>query len=300
MRRPSFVAAAIAACFALVLVGCSSTPAADPTPTSSSTVEPGIEKNITFKSVDGQDLQLDACVSQIDSDTAAPIVVLVHGGAFNSGSHLDLDDLCLDFGAAGFTAFSVEYRFLPDSVFPDQIDDVADSISWIQAPEQIERFNTDPTRTALVGGSAGAILAAQLATKVEGSSFDATSLAGTVLMSGVYGYDNLPAETTGGDLAQLALDYFGCSAVVSCPQLETGAPLDSVSADLSPFLILASQDEFVPVSQAEDFDAALSAAAVPSKLVVVPGEDHSEAIYRFHPDAAAAVIDFLHSVLDQQ
>lgn len=48
----------------------------------------------------------------------------------------------------------------------------------------------------------------------------------------------------------------------------------NVSASSPPFLIINSDDEIVPVEQAQALQEALSAAGRPSTLRIVPGQDH--------------------------
>ncbi|MCA0333433.1 MAG: carboxylesterase family protein [Bacteroidetes bacterium] len=64
---------------------------------------------------------------QIDSFTARPLVVLVHGGGYSGGSLNGLNNYCLEFAKRGYVAATIEYR-LGWNRAPDPCDGDASSM----------------------------------------------------------------------------------------------------------------------------------------------------------------------------
>ncbi len=95
-----------------------------------------------------------------------PAVLVIHGGGFNAGSPDSSPEsisCAQDMAAAGYIAFSIEYRLAPpgalpgqvsDGRFPDQSDDVKLAI---RAARNDSRCNG---QVGAVGGSAGGYQAA--------------------------------------------------------------------------------------------------------------------------------------------
>ena len=96
-----------------------------------------------------------------------PAVIVVHGGAYVTGSKKDtakspLTQLLLDNQMA---VVAINYRLLPDNGYPSQTDDVNQAFNFIRANG--ERYGIDTQRLAVVGESAGGQLA-QYVSNVQG------------------------------------------------------------------------------------------------------------------------------------
>lgn len=84
-----------------------------------------------------------------------PLVIYIHGGGWKDGSPKNppLRHLL----GEGFAMASISYRFSHEAKFPAQLEDVRDAVGWLVA--NAPKFGYDPSRIALVGGSAGGHLA---------------------------------------------------------------------------------------------------------------------------------------------
>lgn len=290
-RRAGAVAAVLAALVALA--GCSALdglePAA-PTPTATLPVTHG---EYYYPSADGNTFGIDGCVPQ--TAPPSPVVVLVHGGSFTSGSKADLADLCDVFAQQGFAVFSLDYRVVPWGIYPTQVEDVSGAIQWLAAPEQSAALGIDSSRMAVVGFSAGAVISAQTLTAAQPASA-VSALRGVVLVSGAYDFRS-PRDELGRELESTLLDYLGCTRLSTCAPLDEASPVERDLRALPPVLLVHSADDYVPISQAETFRGALEKAGVDNRLVVVPGSDHADVILRNSPDQVTTVVDFLRSVL---
>jgi len=105
------------------------------------------------------DLKIKADVYRPRDDRKRPVVVWIHGGALILGSRVNIDkrvkQMVID---SGYTLVSIDYRLAPESQLPEIIEDIEDAFRWLreQGPEL---FNIDPTKVAVIGGSAGGYLA---------------------------------------------------------------------------------------------------------------------------------------------
>lgn len=86
-----------------------------------------------------------------------PIVVAIHGGAWDGGSRSEGAAASRALAGSGFTVVSIDYRLAPAHRFPDQLADVRMALAWLRS--HAAAFGGDPARIALLGRSAGAQLA---------------------------------------------------------------------------------------------------------------------------------------------
>lgn len=92
----------------------------------------------------------------------APVVVYCHAGAFVLGN-LDIDHRqCVELARRGrCSVVSLDYRLAPEHSYPAAIDDAVAVLTWVRA--NASELDTDVSRLAVAGSSAGAALAACLA-----------------------------------------------------------------------------------------------------------------------------------------
>ncbi len=102
------------------------------------------------------------CVStHQDEEKDLPIILYIHGGAWVAGN-LDTHDnlaryLCKEVQAL---VVSVGYLNAPEGKFPFSLEQCYDALLWIV--NHAQKFNTNPSRLAIVGDSAGGGMAAAL------------------------------------------------------------------------------------------------------------------------------------------
>lgn len=130
-----------------------------------------------------------------DASAGAPVVVFFYGGSWQSGERNDYLFVGEALASRGFVAVLPDYRTYPATTFPGFIDDAAQAVAW--AREHAVAFGGDPRRLFLMGHSAGAQIAALLAT--DGSYLAAremskSDIAGVIGLAGAY--DFLPLRDT--------------------------------------------------------------------------------------------------------
>ena len=95
-------------------------------------------------------------------DGPFPLIVLVHGGGWCSGSKrgttMECAFACLD---AGFALASIEYRFATDAPVPAMVHDVKAAIRFLRA--HAAECNIDPNRFVIWGNSSGGYIANMVA-----------------------------------------------------------------------------------------------------------------------------------------
>ena len=199
-----------------------------------------------------------------------PLAVFVHGGAWRAGSPMRVRAKPQWFREAGWAFASVGYRLLPDAPVEEQARDVAAGLRALRA--EAERLGFDPDRILLMGHSAGAHLAALVASDQRWLGADAAAVRGVILLDGA-GYDVANEYTLRGALARkLYADAFGDDPV---RQREL-SPINHVDArDPPDWLIVFAESRRDAREQARDFGDALQRAGLRVERVPDPG-DHLE------------------------
>src|ERR1700752_996781 len=111
---------------------------------------------LVYGEADGQTLTMDYYAPK--GSGLHPIAIIIHGGGYQRGnSKSGSEAYCADFLApAGYAVFSINYRLAPKYPYPYMVYDVERSIRYIRY--NAKKWNADPNRIALVGGSAGGFL----------------------------------------------------------------------------------------------------------------------------------------------
>lgn len=116
------------------------------------------------------DVYLPGGGARTSGPPAAPVIFMVHGGAWAVGDKAMtrvVDAKVSRWGAQGFVLVSVNYRMLPDVPPDGQLRDVALALAHAQA--HAPDWGADPAQFILMGHSAGAHLVALLAGAVPAS-----------------------------------------------------------------------------------------------------------------------------------
>lgn len=121
------------------------------------------ELNIVYSTVAGANLTLNAFLPA-DATNPVPAIVEIHGGWFYGGGAASKPD-----GVGGWqifmrhrlAIFSIQYRLGKDGGFPQNIRDCRNAIRFIR--KNAARFNIDPNRIDVTGGSAGGHLSLMVA-----------------------------------------------------------------------------------------------------------------------------------------
>lgn len=221
----------------------------------------------TYAVADGVDLRFD--LFRPDSDDVLPLVVVLHGGGWISGSKEDSRDLAISLAHQGFAAACPGYRLAPLHPYPAAVEDVREFVGFTR--HQAADWGIDPNRIAVLGNSAGGHLAA-----MAGVSGEPSQRANAVVdLCGIADLTR-PREQhfmiAWGFLEQfMGVPYDGHEATY-----QAASPLWQLQSGLPPFYVVHGEaDDVVPVQQSDTFVAALRRLEVRVEYLRIPGEDHS-------------------------
>lgn len=183
-----------------------------------------------------------------------PTVVLVHGGYWRSGYDRSLEDpVAALLADKGFLVWNIDYRS-SESPWPATFTDAA------AAHDRIATFDrVDPSRTAIVGHSAGGHLALWLASRrrlpasAPGSSVTAPAPALVVGQAPVAALVRAAQEGLGNGAA-IALEGGTPTEVTS--RYAVGDPVALAPTGVRTLLLHSDTDALVPISQSEAYVAA--------------------------------------------
>ena len=90
-------------------------------------------------------------------DGPLPVVIWVHGGGWQWGSHRTYRSAAMKLAKQGFATVCVEYRLAGEATFPAAVYDVKAATRWLRA--HAAKYDLDPKRIGITGGSAGGNIA---------------------------------------------------------------------------------------------------------------------------------------------
>jgi acetyl esterase/lipase len=239
-----------------------------------------IEKDIVYSKVDGRELHLDL-VRPTSSTKPVPFIIWLHGGGWRQGDHKGDQAAMHDLAQLGYASAAVEYRLAPSHKFPAQLDDARQALAFLRT--NAGKYNLDPDRIAVGGGSAGGHLSLMLGLAKPPGEKSLNGLRAVIDISGPTDFqtwkidkeaDDLLKKSVGVDLNELIADFIGTSDRQDRRMKEV-SPLTYVSKDNPAVLILhGTADAWVPFQQAQVLENALKQVGVKVKLVPFEGASH--------------------------
>jgi acetyl esterase/lipase len=280
------VATALAAPWTIV-PGLGASPASAATPIA--------HKGVTYGTDGGQTLVLDAI--QPSGGGLHPAVILVHGGQWVSETRSIFIPAAFKFAEAGWVAFTIDYNMNAPR-YPREIDDVSTAVTWVR--QHASTYGVDPKRIGLLGASSGADIAGVEAARGSGALDTGDRVKAVVTWSGPMELPQLVSDPQDGCsgptcqkrsiLVPAVQNYLGCS-LAECPDDYSGS---SVTPHLDktdpPMFLVNSEDEVIPLSQAQDVATKLESLGIPHELDVIPGTGHANV---YGAQAVEPSIEFL-------
>ncbi|MGH7805627.1 MAG: alpha/beta hydrolase fold domain-containing protein [Candidatus Binatia bacterium] len=223
-----------------------------------------------------------------------PVVVLIHGGGWASGDKKMMHPTAARLAGRGYAAFAIGYRLAPKHRYPAPLEDCRAAVGWLHA--NAKKHSLDASRIAAWGYSAGAHLAALLAT--TGNERGGERIAAAVVIAGPSDLLRL-ASVDGGTPAAIRVlpPFLGGGPKERRDGYLAASPIRHVDAGDPPmFLVHGALDEVVPFDQAEAFAGALEGAGVKAVLFRAENTTHASMSPSLSQGITAA-IEFLDGAL---
>lgn len=265
-----------------------------------------VERDVQYGKAGDRPLVLDIVRPKETSAKARPVIVFIHGGGWSGGNKSGGIGALVPFAASGnYFCVSVEYRLSGEAIWPAQIHDCKAAIRWLKA--NATKFNVDPAKIGVWGGSAGGHLVSMLgvtggAKELEGncgSADQSSRVACVVDFCGPSDFLTIArVKATAGHNAYGAVSMLLGGPVEERKDVAKAAsPVTYVSKKSSPFLIVhGTADPVVPLAQAEELFAALKKAGADATFVKIEGGGHGIG----GPEVQGRVRDFFEKQLRGQ
>jgi acetyl esterase/lipase len=143
----------------------------DPTDDRPATIS--IQRGIKWATIGGQDISLDIAKPLAPTTTKLPLVVVIHGGAWQGGTRSQMTSFITMLASLGYAATSIDYRVKQannSNYFPAPISDVRCAVRWLKA--HADEYGWDPTKIIAMGTSAGGHLASMLGVAASATGLD--------------------------------------------------------------------------------------------------------------------------------
>ncbi len=193
-----------------------------------------------------------------------PIAIIIHGGGYVAGNSKNGSEAyCADFLApAGYAVFSINYRLAPKYPYPAMVEDVQRAIRYLR--HNAKKWQADPNRIALVGGSAGGYLSNMAGVLnspgIKGAKdpVDRTSARVQAVVT-LFGPSDFRNQPVGQNLQSLLAPLIREKGEAAA--LAEASPAMHITTDDPPFLLIhGDHDKSVPLLQSTHLQAALPAS----------------------------------------
>ncbi|MEP6821568.1 MAG: alpha/beta hydrolase [Chthoniobacterales bacterium] len=200
-----------------------------------------------------------------------PIVIMIHGGAWRTGSKAELPALNRYLAQQHYAVASIDYRLAPESRSPAAVDDAFQAIDYLKTNAAALRL--DPTRMVLIGRSAGGQIA--LAVAYAGREPAIRGVVGFYSPSDlVLGYEK-PSRRWVIDSCKVLRDYLGGTPIEKPDAYAVASPINFVNANTPPTLLIHGQlDPLVWPEQSERLAARLKENGRPYFHLYIPWGTH--------------------------
>lgn len=234
-------------------------------------------KNIVYHTTDREPLLADVYLPAIGENH--PVVLMIHGGAYQAGSKEMYDDWGPLLSEQGYAAITINYRLATRdyAAYPGLLDDVKAALDFIV--KSANQWQLDPQKIAVMGDSAGGYLATMMALLEGYTSFTIKSV---VSAYGVFDLLEWATYTSNTRSDFVINKLFGFDRFVGKAAYQQGSPMtlienieDYFRFDTEFMLIWGEEDNIVlPEPQSVIFSAKLTSLGVKHDDLIIPDRGH--------------------------
>ncbi len=268
-----------------------------------------VHPNIVYHTGNNFDAKLDVYTPAESPQPSppTPVVVVIHGGGWIAGSKEERVLEMMPYLQMGFAAVNVEYRLAKSSLAPAAVEDCRCALHWVFA--NAKKYNFDPSRVVLQGGSAGGHLVLTTGMLTPKDGFDKpcwtddedywSKSPGTnsdpqvAAIVNWFGIADVLDELHGANAKGYAVVWLGDQTNAD-EIAKRVSPINYVARNNPPIITIhGDKDALVPYQQSVRLHKALDAAGVPNQLLTLPGALHGGFTYAQNQQAWAAIREFL-------
>jgi acetyl esterase/lipase len=240
---------------------------------------------------EGRAETLDLYLPAVSSGKKRPGFVWIHGGGWAAGGKRDRREVSVSraLAGAGYVVISIDYALATSTrhTWDKAVQDCKNAVRFLRA--NAEKYNVDPRRIAVGGGSAGAHLALMVAYTAGQSEFEPEapypgvgSEVGAVIE--MYGITNLltrqkvdkQANLTGVLNNGSSVKFTGVTREEDAGLWRKASPVAHVRRDVPPtFITHGKRDTTVDYLQAVELADRLKAAGATYELVLLEKAGHT-------------------------
>lgn len=209
----------------------------------------------------------------------SPVMIMIHGGGWRNGdkSNRGLNDNKIPFfHENGFIYLSINYRLSPAVQHPAHIEDVAEAVAWVH--NNIEKYGGDKNKIFVMGHSAGAHLAALVATdarRLQKHGKDLSIVKGAILLDGA-GYD-IPQQMSSNNFFDGMLkDMYSNAFTDNVETQKDASPYFHIAKgkNIPPFLIFTAGIRLASANQSAKMVESLTKIGVKAETINDPTKTH--------------------------
>lgn len=229
-------------------------------------------QDIFYDERGGDDTSLDMYLPD-DGGTARPAVVFIHGGAWSAGDKVEYLLSARRMGGSGYVAATLNYRLVPDAVYPNAMQDVRCALAFLRT--NAVEYGLDPARIAVVGYSSGGHLASMLGVAEGEPELEPDCAAGTTgpanaVVAGA-GIHDLRLMAGSGSVQ----DFLGGTLDEVPERYDRASPVAHVKAGAPPYLLIhGGSDWVVSFEQSQRMKDALEAAGNSARFLELTDQGH--------------------------
>lgn len=237
---------------------------------------PNVEADVVYAKVGDTELKMDLYRPAETAPKTDAAVVLIHGGAWISGTRKDMAALANYMASKGLFAASVQYRLAPKFKWPAMLDDVQTSVRYLRA--NASKYGFNPKRIGAAGASAGGHLALFLGTRETRDAkpeLFSTQSSRVSAVFDIFGPTDMSRDfpATVDSLFEVVL---GKKRADAATEIRDASPLMFVKQDAAPvFIFQGLADPLVNPNQSRYLEAKYKELSIPVEAVYVEGVGHA-------------------------
>ena len=238
-----------------------------------------LKRDVSYLADCNSQHQLDV-YTPVKGEKPFPVLVHIHGGGWKMGDKEQMRNTGIFYASHGILFITPNYRLSPEVTHPAHVQDCAAALSWVF--DHVATLGGDPERIFLSGHSAGAHLAALLATNtvyLQKYALNPSQLAGVIPVDTAS--FNLLANNNERLVKRFVKQAFGRKKEV----LVDASPLFNITdkGECPEFLVLNTMNRAAGVKGGKVFAEKLKNAGC--KVQFIPVADHT------HRDMAQGMYD---------